>query len=307
MEEGYAHPLPLNRSAVYEDRDHYRTAYRYLNADSELRSHMDAMLSQGKALGDYLGIRSLLYDHPEIQTWQDVQEKLFALPVSPAPPPALAPPATEVSADKILAEIFPPPTKLDGKLEGIRASVERFRESLEGWMHTLQTEARETQEQMRHLARENALLRARLMEYAQSGDNARAAADIIENAVSDLTNFFSIASCGLPGHTSISASKGGWAGEFALSYGEDFQDRFFGGYLAVHERTQVVKALNNFAAEGRFYPGLNTKKFVRRLPGVPMGIRGYHYSRAADDIRFTWKQISGVIYVFNVHKKNELD
>lgn len=300
----------LNRSAVYEDRDPSRTAYVYLDAGPEVRDLMDAKRSvktERGGQGEYLGINSLLQDHPDIKTWQDVQEKLSALPASPAPASVAAPPSTEVSGDEILAETFPPPPKLDGKLRGITASIERFHENLEVWIHTLQAEAGEAQEEMRRLARENAFLRARLTEYAQSGDNARVTADIIEGAVSDLANFFSIAASGLPDHTAVSGAKGGWAGEFKITYSEDFQDRFFGGYLALHERNQTVKALNNFAREGRFYPGLNTKKFMRRLPGVPIGTRWYHYSRAADDIRFTWKQVEGVIYIFNVHNKNELD
>lgn len=290
----------INRSKVYEDRDAFRKAYRYFRGDAKVAQEVEANREKIKDSA-LMGIFSLLHDHPEIQAWEDVEENLRAIPAS-LPPPATSMPATPATREeKTFDGMFPPPQGLDQTLEGIVGSLQKFRMNLQTSFSILQEEAR-------RLKQENVALRARLGEYVRVESGAQDVVTLVKTALSDLAEFISIEGCGLPSHTTMSGTKGGWTREFAIIYSDDFQKRFFGDYLETHERAHVVKALNNFAKEGRFYPGLNTKKFVRRLPGVPPGTRGYHYSRASDDIRFTWKQSEGgVITVFNAHKHNEVE
>ena len=116
----------------------------------------------------------------------------------------------------------------------------------------------------------------------------------------------SLRESGLPFYTQASDQKTGWDAEYEIVYEEAFQERYFGGYLAEHEKAQLMKAIQNYAREGLYYPGLNSKKFTRHLPGISFEIRSYWYLRAADDIRFTVKKIDERIHVMTVHNKNEL-
>lgn len=304
------HGAHLSRSAVYLDRDMYQLPYRYLHRDEEVRRRVAE--HTGNNHGPLLGIVCLLTDHPKLETWEQVEEMLAA--IAPAPPAApnpvavvpedsaeSSPVAGNISADNGLEELFPPPSALDEKFGNAIAALERFREHVRAIFVAVHKENR-------RLATENTFLHKRLGEYTRAHRAAEEAATTTETAVSDLATMCSIEAFGLPTKTAMSGTKGGWAKEFDVVYGDPFRTRLTDGYLELWERNQVVKALGIFAQQGRFHTSLGTEKYNRPLPGVPGEIRSFSCSRASIELRFSWKQnAEGVITVFNVHHHNEID
>jgi hypothetical protein len=296
---------------MYADRDTFRIVYHYLRGDEKVRREFEIHRGDTKRV-EFLGLRCFLEDYPEAETWtwQDVQEKLQNQPVPPSLVPIIPePPLPSVMEDKVLIKAFPPPQTFDEKLGAIVDSLQEFRERLQIGVRALHEKSKAAEEEIRRLKLENAFLRGRVEEYAKIGDSAHFATNALADTISDIANFFSIAKSGLPVQTAPSKTKEGWAREFGIIYHDAFKERFFGDYLEEHERTQVVKALNNFAREGYFYSGPKPKKFRRLLPGIPSGTGAYWYARASDRLRFSFKQMGGegLIHLFNIHDHTEID
>lgn len=98
-----------------------------------------------------------------------------------------------------------------------------------------------------------------------------------------------------------------WDAEYPMFCSDDFCERFFGDFLAMHEVTQTVKTLQYLAQDGPYDHGLQSKKWHKRVAGIPPDVRSYTYSRAADDLRIPWKKIEGKIYIFNINRRSEFD
>ncbi len=110
-----------------------------------------------------------------------------------------------------------------------------------------------------------------------------------------------LAAYDLPTTTVI--SRGGWTKKMQMLYSQErdafcdcFQDKY-----TEEERGRFAEAIRRFAQEGphRLRNSLKTKILRRELPGTP---RDANYSRASHELRFTWKQIGDILWMFCVYR-----
>ncbi len=154
-------------------------------------------------------------------------------------------------------------------------------------------------EMIEKLQRENVYLRKQLAANKEVGGAKRA--DEIVGAEHSTAYDQLLAAYGLPEKTT--ASKGGWTKELKIVYAQErdaFCDAFQEKYTE-EERNRFAKAIRLFAQEGpqRMHNSLETKRPRRELPGIS---RGANYSRASDNLRFTWKQIGDDVCMLGVFK-----
>ncbi len=164
---------------------------------------------------------------------------------------------------------------------------------------------RDMERQIDKLRRENAYLHKKIAELTAekraTGTDEIADRDV-RHPENDTAYDRLLAAYDLPRKTVV--SRGGWTKEMSIAYSQErdaFCDAFQKKYTE-EERGRFAETIRRFAQEGphRLRNSLKTK-ILRRddLPGTP---RDANYSRATHELRFTWKQIGDVLWIFCVYK-----
>lgn len=246
-EEGYRDPL--SKDIVNEGKMIYRNIYRYFQND-DFRKKVDAFLNDkkgGNKHARYLGVFCLLHDHPDVETWKDIEEKMAQF-IAPQPEPqeqtdALAP------AEQ-LPESRPPRDAIPITLRPFRLLADAIQDIAEVEEHLYRTveELQETitdlQKRTDAVEKENRSLKQDLRDHEQR------MAQIEDLLTTDPTQLTAIQTAarrlkrdvviGLPTHTQIGEY---WKKPHSVVYRKKFSRFLRGKGLQSHEKDAIIEAV----------------------------------------------------------------
>ena len=302
--KGYAEKL--TRDIVYRDKTIYKQPFRYFNGDTILRDMMDRKRIASNN-DDYLGLNSLLADHPDIKTREDLEAKMQAVIVDPGPPPSPNPqtsdgwPASKEDTalyDEMSQFFIKHPAQIAQTHLGVAGFGMRFK----AYIAQQQQQKDHDRRMIANLQRERAHLRRSIAEWVKQGKSVSADAMGIDGHTQNIEYALLIATHGLPEKTST--NSGHWKKEIPIQYSQgrnEFCERLQSDEYN-ENAPQIAKALRMLASQGQGYRSLESEVFRRPLPGIPAGIKDFTYSRASLNVRFAWKELGRFIQVFNLYK-----
>lgn len=284
-------------SGIYHDKDICRQAYLYLNEDEQYRKGIDDRLLRRGEIPVLFGVACLKADN--VTTWEQavrLAEEWMESEASRAPgkpSPAVKPEAATVAQVPLRVRHEPAVSEPAEPEQMLAAALDKIREALEA---IVASAARRIQQQERRIAALEAA-------WPRNLKVQTAAVEIMAERIEAQHLILE----GFPEWT-VPKEKGGSWWEQELSFEIEAE---FGKFLkTVHNtgaESQLIKAVQIVGLFGPWHGSLQTKKLSRSLRGIPKDMKWYYYSRAADDIRFTWVTEQEKIRLLAAYSKQEVE
>jgi len=289
-ERGYS----ASAADIYHDKGLYRQAFLYLTGDEEYRNGIDRRLQIKKYAARLYGVACLRID--KIMTMQEavrlaeewMGSDALRAPEKPSPtvkPAAVAQVPLRIRDEPTISEQTELEQMFASALDNLRGAMEAI---ITSWVKkNLQLERRIT-----------ALEAGRTRDLQVQTAAVQAITERIETQHTILQGF--------PQQTVSKENGGLWEEELTFEIEREF-NKFLKTIRHTGAESQLIKAVQTLGVFGPSHNSLQTKKMFRRLRGIPKDVEWYYYSRAADDIRFTWVAEQEKIRLLAAYPKQEVE